>query len=83
MVQGFWLVKTLLPAYHIGYKTGEHVVQICVYAHRDTHKNTPVWLCMRTLEAGSIYCMIGSRKYESANNISDQKIFKCGLKWFM
>lgn len=33
MVQGFRLVKTLLRAYHIEYKTSEHVLQVCVYAH--------------------------------------------------
>ncbi len=35
MVQGFRLVKTLLTAYHIEYKTGEHVAQarVCTLAH--------------------------------------------------
>lgn len=49
MVQGLWLVKTLLPAYYFEYKISEHVKQISAHAYTlfGSSKDVNVCLCLK------------------------------------
>lgn len=49
MVQGLWLVKTLLPAYYFEYKISEHVKQISAHACTlfGSSKDVNVCLCLK------------------------------------